>query len=232
MLEVPISPLKNKKEKFKDFRSSMSWRVFRIMAELVEGWEHIADFRDSVTIFGSARVKEDSHWYEEARRLGNLLAKAGLAVVTGGGPGIMEAANRGAHEAGGDSVGLNIDLPEEQEANRYVNRPQGFRYFFIRKLMLTYAAKSYVYFPGGYGTLDEFFEMITLVQTGKIPSIPIILVGKEYWQPFDSFIKAFIIEKFGYAHKEDANLYQIVETAEEVLRIVLEAPKRDHFINA
>ena len=140
-----------------DFRASLHWRVFRILSELISGWQFLADFKMTVTIFGSARFEEGSKWYEEARRLAVLLAKAGFSIVTGGGPGIMQAGNQGAVEAGGGSVGLNIDLPAEQRINPYVIRSTAFHYFFVRKLMLSYAARAYVFFPGGLGTLDEVF---------------------------------------------------------------------------
>ncbi len=218
------------KEKIKamasDFRASMNWRVFRIIAEFIDGFQYIADFKKTVTIFGSTRLIETNRWYAEARKLGKLLAQNGFAVVTGGGPGIMEAGNRGAVEGGGPSVGLNIQLPQEQRINPYVKRSMGFHYFFTRKLMLTYASEAYVYFPGGFGTLDEFFEMVTLVQTKKIAThIPIVLVGKEFWQPFAKWIDKELYEKFRTIEKADMKIYDIVNSAEEAFAIIKKRAK-------
>lgn len=223
--DLPVAP------EVKDFRSSIQWRIFRIIAEFVEGFEFIADLKRSVTIFGSTRDNEVTHrWTEEARKLGALLAKDGFAVVTGGGPGIMEAANRGAAEAKGLSVGLNIQLPMEQRINPYVNRGKGFHYFFTRKLMLTYAAQAYVYFPGGFGTLDEFFEIVTLIQTKKIAThIPVILVGREFWELFDQWIKTVVCDHNHAIDTEDRDIYTIVDSAEEALEIIRKSPPREAF---
>jgi hypothetical protein len=222
--DLPVHP------ETKDFRSSMQWRIFRIMAEFVEGFEFIADFKRSVTIFGSTRDCKATHaWYKEAQKLGALLAKDGYAVVTGGGPGIMEAANHGAAEAGGESVGINIQLPMEQRVNPHVNRPKGFHYFFTRKLMLTYTAQAYVYFPGGFGTLDEFFEIITLVQTKKISPIPVILVGRDFWGPLTEWIDSMVYQRDHAIDPEDKEIYTIVDTAEEAMEIVRKSPPRETF---
>jgi uncharacterized protein (TIGR00730 family) len=223
--DLPVTP------ETKDFRASMQWRIFRIMAEFVEGFEFIADYKKSVSIFGSTRDSEVTHrWYEEARKLGGMLAKEGFAVVTGGGPGIMEAGNRGAAEAGGSSVGVNIQLPKEQRVNPYVNHGKGFHYFFTRKLMLTYAAQAYVYFPGGFGTLDEFFEIVTLIQTKKIAThIPVILVGREFWELFDEWIKTVVLEHNNAIDSGDREIYTIVDSAEEVMEIVRNSPPREAF---
>ena len=158
-----------------------AWRVMRIQSELVDGIEHLAKLGAAVTIFGSARLHEDDLHYQDAVRLGQLLAEAGLAVITGGGPGIMEAANRGAYQQGGHSLGLNITLPHEQSANRYQNTSLSFRYFFVRKMMFVKHAVGFAIYPGGFGTMDELFEALTLVQTGKAAKFPIVLVGKDYW---------------------------------------------------
>ncbi len=228
-LNVPASHLPQVKEPM-DFRSSMHWRVWRILAELVEGFEFIANFRRSVTVYGSARCAPGSPWYEESRKFGTLLAKAGFAVVTGGGPGIMQAANQGAHEAGGEAVGLNIQLPVEQRINPYVNRAHGFHYFFTRRLMLAYSAQAYVYFPGGFGTLDEFFEMITLIQTKKIAThIPVIVVGKEYWEPLIKWIKEDVFAKFDGIDEVDLEIISVVDTAEEAMDIIRTSKARDEF---
>jgi uncharacterized protein (TIGR00730 family) len=214
-----------------DFRETMQWRIFRVMAEFIEGFEFLADFKKSVTVFGSTRDSYATHkWYEEARKLGGLLAKEGFAVVTGGGPGIMQAANQGAAEAGGMAVGLNIQLPQEQRINPYVNHSKGFHYFFTRKLMLTYSAQVYIYFPGGFGTLDEFFEIITLIQTKKIAThIPVILVGREYWSPLDEWLRKFALERDGAVDAEDLKIYSIVDTAEEAMEIVRNSEPRQAF---
>ncbi len=214
-----------------DFRESMQWRIFRVMAEFIEGFEFLADFKKSVTIFGSTRDGHAVHkWSEEARKLGQMLAKEGFAVVTGGGPGIMEAANRGAAEADGLAVGINIQLPREQRVNPYVNHAKGFHYFFTRKLMLTYSAQCYVYFPGGYGTLDEFFEIITLIQTKKIAThIPVILVSKAFWGPFDQWMREVLLERNGAIDAEDLDIYTIVDSAEEAMAIVKQSKPRQAF---
>jgi len=215
-----------------DFRESMQWRVFRVMAELIEGFGFIADIRRSVTIFGSTRDESEiaQRWYGEARKLGAMLATEGFAVVTGGGPGIMQAGNQGASEAGGVSVGINIQLPREQRINPYVNRAQGFHYFFTRKLMMTYAAQAYVYFPGGFGTLDEFFEIVTLIQTRKIAThIPVILVGHEFWDPLDAWMRTVLLESHGSIEEEDLRLYRIVDSAEEAMGFIRESPPREAF---
>lgn len=228
-LNVPASKLPQFSEP-EDFRSSMHWRVFRIIAEFIEGFQFIANYRRSVTFFGSARMKEGERWYDEARKLGGMVAKEGFAVVTGGGPGVMEAANRGAQEVGGKSVGINIQLPAEQRANAYVNESRGFHYFFTRKLMLSYSAQAYVYFPGGFGTLDEMFEITTLIQTKKIAThIPVVLVGKEFWQPIIAWIEKDLCEKFKTIDHEDRQIFSIVDSAEEAFAIIANSKPRDEF---
>ncbi len=214
-----------------DFRESMQWRIFRVMAEFVEGFEFLADYQKSVTIFGSTRDSEATHkWYEEARKLGMLLAREGFAVVTGGGPGIMEAANRGAAEIGGQAVGLNIQLPKEQRINPYVNHAKGFHYFFTRKLMLTYSAQCYVYFPGGFGTLDEFFEIITLIQTKKIAThIPVVLVSRDFWTPLYNWMHDYMNNKNGAIDSDDLEIFKIVDSAEEAMEIVRNSKPRQAF---
>lgn len=212
-----------------DFRLSMHWRIFRIVAEFIDGFQYIADFKKTVSVFGSTRVSETDRWYKEARKLSRMLVNKKFTIVTGGGPGIMEAANRGAYEAKGTSVGINIQLPREQRTNPYVNTSIGFHYFFTRKLMLTYSAEAYVYFPGGYGTLDEFFEIITLIQTKKIAThIPIILVGKDYWGPFEAWMKNVMYEKYDGVDKADLRLFEIVDSAEEAFRIIKKHAKPRH----
>ena len=165
-----------------DLKTSEAWRIFRIQAELIDGIETLNDLGPAVSIFGGARFGEESPYYAAARETAALFCRQNLAVITGGGPGIMEAASRGCFEAGGTSVGLNINLPREQHPNHYQNRSLTFRYFFIRKVMFVKYAKAFVIMPGGYGTLDEFTEAINLISTERIPKFPVILVGSEYWK--------------------------------------------------
>jgi len=230
-MNLPASKLPQVGEPEKgDFRGSLHWRVLRIMSELIEGWQFLADFNKTVTFFGSARFVEGSKWYEESRKLGTLLAKEGLAVVTGGGPGIMEAGNKGAVEGNGESIGLNIKLPVEQRINPFVRKSTSFHYFFVRKLMMSYSARAYVFFPGGLGTLDEVFEILTLIQTKKISDkIPVVLVGKEFWNPIHTWLHEEIFVKLHAVDEEDLSLYTIVDTAEEAFEIVKNAPPREEF---
>jgi uncharacterized protein (TIGR00730 family) len=228
-MNIPASKLPQFIEP-EDFRSSMHWRIFRILAEYIEGFQFIANYRRSVTVFGSARMPEGSKWYEEARKLGSLVAKEGFAIVTGGGPGIMEAANRGAHEVDGKSVGVNIQLPTEQRINPYVNESRGFHYFFTRKLMLSYSAQAYVYFPERFSTLDEMFEITTLIQTKKIAThIPVILVGKEFWQPIIAWIETDLCEKFKTIDHDDRQIFTLVDSADEAFAIIQRSKARDEF---
>lgn len=213
-----------------DFRTSLHWRVFRIIAEFIDGWQFLADYKKTITFFGSARFQSGQRWYEEARTLGRLLVEDGFGIVTGGGPGIMQAGNQGASEAGGVSIGLNIKLPSEQRINPFVKQSSAFHYFFVRKLMMSYAARAYVFFPGGLGTLDEAFEILTLIQTKKISNtIPVVLVGKEFWDPIQDWIREEMLNKLQAIDAEDLNLYTIVDTAQEAFDIVKKAPPRDDF---
>jgi len=228
-MNVPASKLPVYKEP-EDFRQSLHWRVFRIIAEFIDGWQFLADYKKTITFFGSARFKAGDKWYEEARTLGNLLAKEGFGIVTGGGPGIMEAGNQGATEAGGVSIGLNIKLPSEQRINPFVRESSAFHYFFVRKLMLSYAARAYVFFPGGLGTLDEAFEILTLIQTKKISDkIPVVLVGKEFWEPIHHWLSEEMYTKLHTIDEEDLKLYMVVDSAEEAFEIVKNAPPREDF---
>lgn len=228
-MNLPASKLPSVREP-EDFRSSLHWRVFRIIAELIDGWQFLADFKKTVTFFGSARFEPGTQWYEEARALGRLLAADGFGIVTGGGPGIMEAGNQGASEANGISIGLNIKLPMEQRINPYVKESTAFHYFFVRKLMLSYAARAYVFFPGGLGTLDEAFEILTLIQTKKISDqIPVVLVGKEFWGPIHQWLTEQIFTKLKAVDEADLKLYTVVDTAQEAFEIVKNAPPRDDF---
>jgi len=193
-----------------------SWRIFRIMAEFVEGFEELSTIKDCVTIFGSARVKEGDSDYNLAREIAKLTAEAGYGVITGGGGGIMEAGNRGAAEAGGTSVGLNIDLPFEQHPNKFANIRLDFKYFFIRKVMFIKYAKAFIILPGGFGTLDELFESLTLIQTKKISKFPVILVDSNYWNGLIDWIKNRLLSEKKIS-KKDFDLLSVVDTAEEVI---------------
>src|SRR6266581_1554812 len=173
-----------------------SWRIFRIMAEFVEGFETMSRVGQAVTIFGSARTKPSDPYYKAAEETARLLALEGFGVITGGGPGIMEAANKGAFEAGGISVGLNITLPQEQEANRYQTISLDFHYFYARKVMFTKYATAFICFPGGYGTLDETFETLTLIQTLKVEAFPIILYGSNYWSGLAEWIRKQLMPRY------------------------------------
>ena len=197
-----------------------SWRMFRIMSEFVMGFDVLAQLRPAVTVFGSARAAEGSPMYELAREVGRELGEAGYSVFSGGGPGIMEGANRGALEVGAHSVGLNIRLPEEQGTNPYTTLSLNFRYFFVRKVMLVKYATAFVLFPGGFGTLDELFETLTLIQTHKVEPFPMILVGSAYWHGLHRWMGDFLVEG-RYISDVDPSLYAIVDTAQEVLDIVV-----------
>ncbi len=223
------SPKKIPIDKPFDFKEDANWRVFRIMAEFVDGFEFLYPLRKEVTFFGSARFPEKDRWYLEAQKLGKLLAKNGFTVITGGGPGIMEAGNRGAYEGGGESIGLDIELPHEQRRNSYVKKGIGFHYFFTRKVMLSASAQAYVFFPGGFGTMDEFFEMITLIQTGKMEPVPMICIGKDFWGTFDGWVKKTLVEEYKTINPEDVGLYTIVDTAEEAFTILKDSKERKYF---
>ena len=209
--------------------SDISWRIFKIMAEFVSGFEFLSTSSKEVTVFGSARTPEDNHWYQETVRLTKMLGDDGFTIITGGGPGIMEAANRGAYEAGVPSLGINIELPFEQRTNPYVTRSHGFHYFFSRKVVMTASGQAYIYCPGGFGTLDEFFEIITLIQTQKMSAVPIVLLGKEYWEGLMDWVTEVVLNKFENISKEDMDLFHIVDTAEEAFEIVKNSEERTIF---
>jgi len=202
-----------------DLAKSDTWRVFRIMAELVEGFEALSNIGPAVSIFGSARLKPGSPYYNKCLKVSENLAKDGFAVISGGGPGIMEAANKGARTGDGTSVGLNIELPMEQIPNSFQDVHVEFRYFFVRKLMFVKYAIAYVIFPGGYGTMDELFEALTLIQTKKIRSFPVILVGKEYWQGMIDWLKNSVLAN-GNINRDEIDLMHIVDEPEEVCEII------------
>lgn len=212
-----------------DFKGDANWRIFRIMAEFVEGFEFLSNLKKEVTFFGSARFTEDSHWYNQAHNLARKLAKNGFTVITGGGPGIMEAGNRGAYEGSGESIGLDIELPMKQRRNAYVKRGIGFHYFFTRKVMLRASAQAYIFFPGGFGTLDEFTETITLIQTQKMERVPVICVGFEFWEPFHEWVKTTMVKNLGTVSTEDVELYKIVDSADEAFELIKDSKERKYF---
>src|SRR6187549_2408953 len=205
-----------------DFQDTDTWRTLRIMGEFVEGFDALADIGPAVSIFGSARIGRRNRYYGAARRLAAALAKQGFAIITGGGPGVMEAANRGAKEAGGLSIGCNIELPFEQGLNPYLNRSLNFKFFFVRKTMFVKYATAFIVFPGGYGTLDELFEALTLIQTGKVKDFPVILFGKEYWSGLlDWLTKTVAAER--KIDEKDLKLFQVTDNPAEATRLVIEA---------
>ncbi|HNR50959.1 MAG TPA: TIGR00730 family Rossman fold protein [Deltaproteobacteria bacterium] len=196
-----------------------SWRIFRIMAEFVDGIETLSSLEPAVTIFGSARCKPDDKYYLMAVELAGMLAREGYSIITGGGPGIMEAANKGAYEAGGQSVGLNIVLPFEQSLNPYTNIHINFRYFFVRKVMFVKYAMSYVIFPGGFGTMDELFEALTLIQTDKLKPFPVILVGSDFWGGLLSWITDTMLKELKIVEK-DLGIFTVVDSAADAVEII------------
>ncbi|MCI0469053.1 MAG: TIGR00730 family Rossman fold protein, partial [Nitrospirae bacterium] len=208
-----------------DLRSTDVWRVFRMQSELVEGFESLFDLGAAVSVFGSSRFGEDSHYYHQSLRVGKMLSEAGFSVITGGGPGVMEAANKGAQMAKnvgkGKSVGLNIEIPQEQHPNKYLDINLSFRYFFIRKLMFIKYSSAFVIFPGGFGTMDELFEALTLVQTMKIEPFPIILFGRKYWQGLIDWLKGTLVNE-GTISSEDFGLFNIVDEPFEVCELLKE----------
>lgn len=204
---------------------SDAWRVFRIMSEFVDGFETLEKAKNAVTVWGSARVKKEDVLYKKAVETGKLLAKKGYAVITGGGPGIMEAANLGATLGKGESIGINIELPHEQKPNPYINTLISCRYFFTRKVMFVKYAKGFIIFPGGFGTLDEFTETITLIQTERIHKFPVVLIGKDYWKGLVDWMEKVLVGK-GYIDDEDMHIFKVVEEPEEAVRWIDEFYKK------
>jgi uncharacterized protein (TIGR00730 family) len=200
-----------------------SWAVFKIMSELVDGFETLSRIGPCVSIFGSARENPDSSYYKLAEEIAYLLTKKGFGVITGGGPGIMEAANKGAHFAGGKSVGLNIDLPHEQRPNPFIDQDKfiNFNYFFVRKVMFMKYAQGYIVLPGGFGTLDELFEAITLIQTNKLVKFPIVLAVRDYWDGLIKWVKERMLEE-NKISPEELDIFSVVDTAEEAIEVVEE----------
>lgn len=201
------------------------WRIFRIMAEFVDSFETMTRVGPAVAIFGSARVKADDPHYKTAEELAKGLAKHGLAVITGGGPGIMEAANKGAAEGKGRSVGLNIELPFEQKANRYANVPIHFHYFFARKVCFAKYSMGFVFLPGGFGTLDEFFELTTLVQTQRLPRLPLVLIGRAWWRGLLRWMKTHL-ERRAYIAPDDLELFTLTDKVDEAIEVILDYQRR------
>jgi uncharacterized protein (TIGR00730 family) len=212
LLETPRRPTD-------EFLHTDTWRVFRIMGEFVQGFEDLAQITNGVAVFGSARTRPDDPVYQAARETTALLAQAGFAVITGGGPGIMEAANRGAFEAGGASVGCNIELPHEQYANPYLTLSLKFKYFFVRKMMFVKYSNAFIIFPGGFGTLDELFEALTLIQTRKIRNFPVVLYGSEYWQGMLDWIRGPVLGAANIA-AHDLRLLHLTDSPAEVVEII------------
>jgi uncharacterized protein (TIGR00730 family) len=196
------------------------WRVFRIMGEFVEGFDELSDVANAVSIFGSSKLTRTDRYYRLTEAIARTLVKAGFAVMTGAGPGVMEAANKGASQAGGESIGLNIELPVLQQPNRYVKRLLSFRYFFSRRVMFVKYSKAFVVMPGGFGTFDELFEIVTLIQTKKIQSIPVILVGREFWEGLLTWMEREVLKKRDYIEPADLKLFTVCETPREVLRAI------------
>lgn len=211
---------KLKQKTWNEIRTNDSWAIFKIMSEFVNGYESMARIGPCVSIFGSARIKPDNKYYLLAEKIAYKISKAGYGVITGGGPGIMEAGNKGAHNGNGTSVGLNIELPFEQHHNPYIDKDKNlnFDYFFVRKVMFVKYSQGFVVMPGGFGTLDELFEAITLIQTKKIGKFPIILVGTDFWSGLIDWINTVLIEKEKTVRLEDMNLIKIVDTEDEVVK--------------
>ncbi|MDQ3666053.1 MAG: TIGR00730 family Rossman fold protein [Acidobacteriota bacterium] len=203
-----------------EFTHTDTWRVFRIMGEFVEGFDELASLTRGISIFGSARAKPDDPYYKAAEETASLLAREGFVVITGGGPGMMEAANKGAFEAGGLSVGCNIELPFEQGPNPYLTRSVTFRYFFVRKMMFVKYSLGFIIFPGGFGTLDELFEALTLIQTRKIRNFPVVLFGSEYWNGLMNWIRDFAMKE-GKISEQDLKLLHMTDSPAEVVQIVV-----------
>jgi len=203
-----------------EFASGETWRVFRIMSEFVEGFESLKDLGPAITIFGSARTKKDEGSYKTTLKVAEMLARRGFAIISGGGPGIMEAANRGARLGKGVSVGLNIQLPAEQKSNRYQDKSLTFRHFFARKVMFVKYASGYIIMPGGFGTLDEFFESLTLIQTAKIRRFPVVLIGRKYWEGLIRWMEVTMVEETMIS-PEDLNMFYLTDSAEDGVEYII-----------
>ena len=210
-----------------DFTTQDPWRIFRIMAEFVDSFEEMGKLGPAITVFGSARTKPSDPWYQKAELMGQMIAKLGYAAITGGGPGIMEAVNKGATAAGGVSVGLNIELPHEQKPNPFSNRQLDFHYFFIRKVCFVKYAHGFVLFPGGFGTLDEFFEAITLIQTNRIARFPVVLMGTEYWKGLVDWMETRL-RSDGLIGPDDLMLFHVTDDVREALEFIGASDLKKH----
>jgi uncharacterized protein (TIGR00730 family) len=211
--------MKNQKWKYNQ-KAEDAWQVLRIQSEFIKGFDELSELTPCISVFGSARTDKDDKYYKEATKLSEMIVKSGYGVITGGGPGIMEAANMGAYGNDGKSVGLEIELPFETSANKYIDKLVSCRYFFTRKVFFLKYSQAFVGFPGGFGTLDELFETLTLMQTGHLRMLPIVLVGKDYWKGMIKWIKKTMLED-GKVSKEDLNLFKVVDTAEEAMEYIL-----------
>ena len=221
---------KLKQKTWNEVKTNDSWAIFKIMSEFVDGYEKLSRIGPCVSVFGSARTKPEDKYYKLAESISYKLTQSGYGVITGGGPGIMEAGNKGARRGGGVSVGLNIELPFEQHDNPYIDSDKNleFDYFFVRKVMFVKYAQGFVAMPGGFGTLDELFEAITLIQTKKIGKFPIILVGTEFWNGIMDWIKKTLLDKYKNVSEKDLDLFKIVDSADEVIEIINNFYKKHH----
>ena len=214
--------MNNARKDWTQIKTNDSWAIFKIMSEFVEGYERMSKIGPSVSIFGSARTKPENKYFKIGQEIARKLATLGYGIITGGGPGIMEAANKGAHEVGGKSIGLNIDLPFEQNHNPYIDAEHNleFDYFFVRKVIFVKYSQAFVVMPGGFGTLDEMFEAITLIQTKKINNRPIVLVGKSYWEGLIEWLKKAMLEYEQNISPDDLNLFILVDTADDAVQYI------------
>jgi len=232
IINKPLHLIKKEVDTIDSIEQMMKDRARRVEKEILMGFKAIRSYPKSVTIFGSARLKKNHPFYQKAKELGAAICKEGYAVITGGGPGIMQAANEGTFTECGFGVGFNIELPFEQSINPFVTHGVDFHYFFTRKVSMTFSGEAYIYFPGGFGTLDEMFEILTLVQTKKMPKVPIILFGKKYWNPLVNFFKNTLLsDDFGTISKKDLDLFVVTDDIQEVVNIVKKAKIRNEYSN-
>ena len=225
-LNIPESQIKRDPHTIEELAlGAKNQRASRIAGEFDAGLKFIKKYKKAVTFYGSARCKPNTPHYDQARRLGFALSKLGYTIITGGGPGIMEAGNRGAKEAGGPSIGLNIQLPSEQVINPYCSDSLSFYYFFSRKTTMSFSGEAYIFFPGGFGTLDEFFEIITLIQTKKLKPIPVVLVGSDFWNPLQKFIEDVVLLRHAAIEKKDLKLYTILDDENAVIKFISKTPR-------